>query len=63
LNEHIVRNASDPVAKEKEMARPYPLVRLGRPEDVAAAILFLSSDEAGWITGASLLVDCGLTAQ
>jgi NAD(P)-dependent dehydrogenase (short-subunit alcohol dehydrogenase family) len=63
LNEHILRDAPDPAAKEAEMARPYPLGRLGRPEDVAAAILFLASDEAGWITGASLLVDGGLTAR
>jgi NAD(P)-dependent dehydrogenase (short-subunit alcohol dehydrogenase family) len=63
LNEHIIRDAPDPVAKEKEMARPYPLGRLGRPEDVAAAILFLASDQAAWITGASLLVDGGLTAR
>lgn len=62
LNEHIIRDAPDPIAKETEMARPYPLGRLGRPEDVAAAILFLASDEASWITGASLLVDGGLTA-
>jgi NAD(P)-dependent dehydrogenase (short-subunit alcohol dehydrogenase family) len=45
------------------MARRYPLGRLGRPHDVAAAILFLASDEAEWITGASLLVDGGLTAR
>lgn len=62
-NEHIIRSAPDPVAKEKEIARPYPLGRLGRPEDIAAAILFLASDEAAWITGASLLVDGGLTAR
>jgi NAD(P)-dependent dehydrogenase (short-subunit alcohol dehydrogenase family) len=63
LNEHIIRDAPDPAAKEKEMARPYPLGRLGRPGDIAAAILFLASDEAGWITGTSLLVDGGLTAR
>jgi NAD(P)-dependent dehydrogenase (short-subunit alcohol dehydrogenase family) len=63
LNEHILREAPDPVAKERELVRPYPLGRLGRPADVAAAILFLASDEAGWITGASLLVDGGLTAR
>jgi NAD(P)-dependent dehydrogenase (short-subunit alcohol dehydrogenase family) len=63
LNEHIIRDAPDPEAKEREMARPYPLGRLGRPRDVAAAILFFASDEAGWITGTSLLVDGGLTAK
>ncbi len=63
LNEHIIRDAPDPAAKEREMARPYPLGRLGRPEDVAAAILFLASDEAAWITGTAVLVDGGLTAR
>ena len=62
-NEHIIRSAPDPVAKEREIARPYPLGRLGRPKDIATAILFLASDEAAWITGASLLVDGGLTAR
>ena len=63
LNEQIILGAPNPAAKEAEMARPYPLGRLGRPADVAAAILFLASDEAAWITGASLLVDGGLTAR
>lgn len=63
LNEHIVLDAPDPEAKEREMAAAYPLGRLGRPGDVASAILFLASDGAGWITGASLLVDGGLTAR
>ncbi len=40
----------------------YPVGRVGRPEEVAAAILFLASDEAGFINGASLVVDGGLTA-
>jgi NAD(P)-dependent dehydrogenase (short-subunit alcohol dehydrogenase family) len=63
LNQHIIDGAADPAAKEQELAGPYPLGRLGQPEDVAAAILFLASQEAGWITGASLLVDGGLTAR
>jgi len=36
---------------------------VGTPEDVAYAVLFLASKEAGWITGVSLLVDGGLTAR
>ncbi|ELZ15265.1 short-chain dehydrogenase/reductase SDR [Haloterrigena salina JCM 13891] len=47
-------------AKE-EMARYYPLKRLGNPEDIANAMLFLASDEADWITGQALVVDGGFS--
>lgn len=40
----------------------YPLGRIGEPEDVARAALFLASDDASWITGTTLLVDGGLLA-
>lgn len=40
----------------------YPLGRVGEPEDVAKAALFLCSDDAAWITGVTLPVDGGLTA-
>jgi NAD(P)-dependent dehydrogenase (short-subunit alcohol dehydrogenase family) len=40
----------------------HPLGRNGQPQDVVAAILFLASDEAAWITGALLPVDGGVTA-
>ena len=63
LNEDIILDAPDPAAKEAEMAKPYPLGRLGRPEDVAGAILFLASDDASWNTGTTLLVDGGLRAH
>jgi meso-butanediol dehydrogenase/(S,S)-butanediol dehydrogenase/diacetyl reductase len=44
-----------------EQLRPlYPLDRVGRPEDVAAAVAFLASDDAAWITGHALPVDGGL---
>jgi NAD(P)-dependent dehydrogenase (short-subunit alcohol dehydrogenase family) len=39
----------------------HPLNRLGTPEDIASAIVFLASDTAGWITGVTLPVDGGLT--
>jgi 3-oxoacyl-[acyl-carrier protein] reductase len=38
-----------------------PLKRLGTPEDIAGAVLFLASDEAAYVTGQTLVVDGGLT--
>lgn len=45
---------------EAAVAARYPLGRLGAPEDVAAAVLFLSSGGATWITGETIVVDGGL---
>src|SRR5262249_54416113 len=44
-------------------ARRYALGRLSRPEEVAAAILFLTSDESSPVTGVALAVDGGRTSH
>jgi len=46
--------------REEQVAATYPLGRLGHPEDVAAAVAFLASDDASWITGQTLTLDGGL---
>jgi NAD(P)-dependent dehydrogenase (short-subunit alcohol dehydrogenase family) len=53
----------DPVAARASATRAHPLGRLGRPEDVANAALFLASDESEWVTGIALVVDGGLTCH
>jgi NAD(P)-dependent dehydrogenase (short-subunit alcohol dehydrogenase family) len=55
------RLARDPQVFEK-LARWYPVGRVGRPADIAAAVAFLAADEAGFVNGANLVVDGGLTA-
>ncbi len=43
-----------------KLTEAIPLGRLGRPDDVAAAVAYLASDEAGWVTGATLHVNGGM---
>ena len=45
------------------MANAHPIGRIGEPRDIAAAVVFLSSDDAAFITGAEFIVDGGVTAQ
>jgi 3-oxoacyl-[acyl-carrier protein] reductase len=50
-----------PEGIQKTMLEMIPLARFGKPEDVANAVVFLSSDAAGYITGQTLVVDGGMT--
>lgn len=50
-------------AYEKHMTSNQSIRRLGKPDDVAYAVLFLASDESTWITGVNLPIDGGYTAR
>jgi 3-oxoacyl-[acyl-carrier protein] reductase len=50
-----------PEAMKAELAKLHPIARLGTPEDIARAALFLASDDAAWITGIILDVAGGAT--
>ena len=48
-----------PENSKKELLNKIPLKKIGKPEDIACAVLFLASDEAGYITGQTITIDGG----
>jgi NAD(P)-dependent dehydrogenase (short-subunit alcohol dehydrogenase family) len=61
--EQYFEGTDDPVAAREEMEAAYPGRRIADPREVAAAVVFLVSDESSFVSGAPILVDGGLTAK
>ncbi|TMR23900.1 glucose 1-dehydrogenase [Nonomuraea turkmeniaca] len=61
IETEMYRSVIDPDAETRVMAE-VPLGSLGHPDDVAAAVAFLASDDASYITGQDLIIDGGLVA-
>jgi NAD(P)-dependent dehydrogenase (short-subunit alcohol dehydrogenase family) len=59
----LARIGGDPVLAKAKLARAIPLNRLGEPDDVAFAALYLASDESKFVTGAEFKIDGGLSAR
>ena len=59
----IIGDQADPVAARKSMVQRQPLGRLGRPEEIAAAIRYLASPEAEFVHGSCLIIDGGFSAR
>ena len=63
IDEAARARGKDVAEARAEFAEAIPMGHIGAPEDVAAAVLFLASDAARFITGTALSVDGGTTAQ
>ena len=59
----IQQRGDDPIAGLRKNGDAIPMGRVGQPGEIAQAVAFLASDEASFITGTTLLVDGGNTAQ
>ncbi len=61
--ERLFDQEPDPAGSRRSVAAMHPLGRFAQPEEIAAAVAFLASEEASFITGAVLPVDGGYTAK
>ena len=60
---NLTRSLTEDPEVREQLEQRHPMGRLGRPEEIAAACLFLASEESSFVTGAPLIVDGGYTAQ
>jgi NAD(P)-dependent dehydrogenase (short-subunit alcohol dehydrogenase family) len=63
MMEAALKNDPHPEQTIKKIGEMIPLGRVGQPDDVAKAVYFLASEEAAYITGATLVVDGGLLSR
>ncbi|MCC7207954.1 MAG: SDR family oxidoreductase [Anaerolineae bacterium] len=63
LVQAAVNRAPDPAEARRKLEQARPMNRLGAPDEIASAILYLASSESGYATGAALSIDGGYTAQ
>jgi NAD(P)-dependent dehydrogenase (short-subunit alcohol dehydrogenase family) len=61
IRTELTRNLTDDPDRSRTYLRQIPMGRFGTPADVAAAVAFLVSDDAAWITGHLLVIDGGQT--
>jgi NAD(P)-dependent dehydrogenase (short-subunit alcohol dehydrogenase family) len=62
LTAAVISQAPDPQSVRAERVAVHPIGRLGKPEDIAGLAVYLASDEAAWVTGATFPVDGGYLA-
>jgi NAD(P)-dependent dehydrogenase (short-subunit alcohol dehydrogenase family) len=62
LVEAAIARAADPTEHERRLAASRPANRLGRPEEIAAAIVFAASEQASFMSGTEIVIDGGYTA-